>query len=183
MISSLPLLSNFWVVVRSFLSLLYEFFHWHLLPRFMPGKETSVTFIGLPFCFVHFQINWSRSFDDKRNFVYSIFILCISFVGMFVSMRSTHGASLKTKWMIDLLPIRGVDSLEWFFEQPPLHDFSTGDSSFLPTNSHEGKMKRMIGFLRWRRLPPTHIYHFRVSMYYHLYFLFCRTILYSNFLV
>ena len=76
----------------------------------MSGKETSVTFIGLPFCFVHFQINWSRSFDDKRNFFYPIFILYISFVGTFVSVRSTNGASLKTK-LIGLLPIIGVDPL------------------------------------------------------------------------
>ena len=65
-----------------------------------------------------------------------IFILCISFVGMFVSVRSTHGASLKTK-LIDLLPIRGVDPLGWFFEQPLLNDFSTGDSSFLPTKDRK----------------------------------------------
>ena len=115
----------------------------------MPGKETSVTFIGLLLCFFHFQINWSRSFDDKRNFFYFIFILCISFVGMFISVRSTHGASLKTN-LIGLLPIRGVDSLGWFFEQPLLNDFSTGDGSFLPKNSHEGKMKKIVGFLLLR---------------------------------
>ena len=71
---------------------------------------------------------------------------------MFVSVRSTHGVSLKTK-LIGLLPIRGVDPLGWFFEQPLLNDVSTGDGSFLPTNSHEGKMKT-IGFLRRRRLTP-----------------------------
>ena len=60
-------------------------------------------------------------------------------------MRSTHGASLKTN-LIGLLPIRGVDPLGWFFEQPLLNDFSTGDGSFLPTNSHEGKMKKTVGF-------------------------------------
>ena len=76
----------------------------------MQGKETSIIFIGLLLCFFHFQINWSRSFDDKRNFFYSIFILCISFVGIFVSVRSTHGASLKTN-SIGLLSIRGVDPL------------------------------------------------------------------------
>ena len=101
---------TFWVVVRSLFSSLYEFFHRRLLPRLIPGKETSVTFIGLLLCFFHFQINWSRSFDDKRNFFYPIFILYISFVGTFVSVRSTHGASLKTK-LIGLLPIRGVDPL------------------------------------------------------------------------
>ena len=80
----------------------------------MPVKETSVTFIGLLLCFVRFQINLSRSFDDKRKFFYPIFILCISFGGTFVSVRSNHGASLKTK-LIGLLPIRGVDPLIWFF--------------------------------------------------------------------
>ena len=65
---------------------------------------------------------------------------------MFVSVRSTHGASLKTN-LIDLLLIRGVDPVGWFFEQPLLNDFSTGDSFFLSTNSHEGKIKKMIGFL------------------------------------
>ena len=111
----------------------------------MPGKETFVTFISLLLCFFHFQINWSRSFSDKRNFFYSIFILHISFVGIFVSVRFTHGASLKTN-LIGLLLIRGVDPLGWFFEQPLLNGFSTGDGSFLPTYSHEGKMKKMIGF-------------------------------------
>ena len=95
-------------MVGFLLSSLYEFFHRRFLPRFMPGKETSVTFICLLLCLFHFQINWTRSFNDKRNFFYPIFILYISFVGMFVSVRSTHGASLKTK-LIDLLPIRGVN--------------------------------------------------------------------------
>ena len=113
----------------------------------MPEKETSVTFIGLLLYFFHFQINWYRSFDDKTNFFYSIFILCISFVGTFVSVRSTHGASLKTN-LIGLLQIRVVDPFGWFFEQPLLNGFSTGDSSFLSTNSHEGKMKKMVGFSR-----------------------------------
>ena len=147
----------------------------------MPGKETSVTFIGLLLYFFHFQINWFRRFDDKRNFFYQIFILCISFVGMFVSVRSTHGVSLKTK-LIGLLPIRGADPLGWFFEQPLLNGVSTGDGSFLPTNFREGRMKRMVGFLQRRRLPHIHVYHFRFSMYYHLNFLFCRPILYSHFL-
>ena len=123
----------------------------------MPGKETSVTFIGLLLCIFHLQINWFKSFDDKRNFFYSIFILHISFVGIFVSVRFTHGASLKTN-LIGLLLIRGVDPLGWFFEQPLLNDFSTGDSSFLPTNSHEGKVKRMIWFLQWRQLTPIFTY-------------------------
>ena len=101
---------------------------------------------------------------------------------MFVSVISTHGVSLKTK-LIGLLPIRGVNPLGWFFEQPLLNDVSTGDGSFLPTNSHEGKMKKMVRFLRRRRLTPIHVYFFRVSMYYDLNFLFCRPILYSNFLV
>ena len=119
---------TFWVVVGSLLSSLYELFHRRLLPRFMPGKETSVTLIGLLLCFFHFQINWSKSFDEKGNFFYSIFILYIIFVvGTFVSARSTHGASLKTN-LIGLLPIRGVDPLGWFFEQPLLNGFSTGDS-------------------------------------------------------
>ena len=148
-----PSSQTFWVVVGSLLSSLYELFHRRLLPRFMSGKETFVTFIGLLLYFFHFQINWFRRFDDKRNFFYPIFILYISFVGMFVSVRSTHGVSLKTK-LIGLLPIRGVDPLGWFFEQPLLNDFTTGDGSFLPTNSHEGKMKKMIGFLRRRRLTP-----------------------------
>ena len=74
-------------------------------------------------------------------------------MGIFVSVRSTHGASLKTK-LIGLLAIRGVDPLGWVFEQPLLNGVSTGDGSFLPTNSHEGKMKKMVGFLRWRRLTP-----------------------------
>ena len=174
-----PSSQTFWVVVGSLLSPLYEFFHRRLLPRFMPGKETSVTFIGLLLYFFHFQINWFRRFDDKRNFFYPIFILYISFVGLFVSARYTHGASLKTK-LISLLPIRGVDPFGWFFEQPLLNGFSTGDGSFLPTNSHEGKMKKMVGFLRWRRLTPIHVYLFR---YYHFNFLFCIPILYSNFLV
>ena len=177
-----PSSQTFWVVVGSLLSSLYELFHRRLLPRFMPGKETSVTFIGLLLYFFHFQINWFRRFDDKRNFFYPIFILCNSFVDMFISVRSTHGVSLKTK-LIGLLPIRGVDPLGWFFEQPLLNGVSTGDVSFLPTNFHEGKMKRMVGFLRRRRLPHIHVYHFRVSMYYHLNFLFCRPILYSHFLV
>ena len=80
-------------------------------------------------------------------------------MGTFVSVRSTHGASLKTK-LIGLLPIRGVDPLEWFFTQPLLNSFSTGDGSFLPTNSHEGKMKKIVGFLRLRRLTPIHVYLF-----------------------
>ena len=105
-----PSSQTFWVVVGSLLSSLYEFFHRRLLPRFMPGKETSATFIGLLLYFFHFQINWFRRFYDKRNFFYPIFILCISFVGMFVSVRSTHEISLKAK-LIDLLPIRGVDPL------------------------------------------------------------------------
>ena len=85
---------------------------------------------------------------------------------------STHEGFLKTK-LIGLLPIRGVDPLGWFFEQPLLNGFSTGDGSFLPTNSHEGKiMKRMVEFLRWRRLTPIHVYLFRFSMYYHLNFFF-----------
>ena len=67
---------------------------------------------------------------------------------MFVSVKSTHGVSLKTK-LIGLLPIRGVDPLGWLFELPLLNGVSTGDGSFLPTNFHEGKMKRMVGFL-WR---------------------------------
>ena len=138
----------------------------------MPGKETSVTFIGLLLCFFHFQINWSRSFDDKRNFFYPI--LCISFVGAFVFVRSTHGISLKTK-LISLLPIRDVNPLGWFFEQPLLNGVSTGNGSFLPTNSHEGKMKKMVGFLRRRRLTPIHVYLFRFSMYYHFNFLFLQT--------
>ena len=142
----------------------------------------SVTFIDLLLYFFHFQINWFRRFDDKRNFFYQIFILYISFVGMFVSVRSTHGVSLKTK-LIGLLPIRGVDPLRWFFEQSLLNGVSTGDGSFLPTNSHEGKMKKMVGFLQWRRLTPIHVYLFRFSMYYHLDFLFFRPILYFNFLV
>ena len=125
-----PSSQTFWVVVGSLLSSLYELFHRRLLPRFMPGKETPVTFIGLLLYFFHFQINWFRRFDDKRNFFYPIFILYISFVGMFVSVRSTHGVSLKTK-LIGLLPIRGVDPLGWFFEQSLLNDFSTGDCSFL----------------------------------------------------
>ena len=165
----------FWVVVGSLLSSLYELFHRRLLPRFMPGKETSVTFIGLLLYFFHFQINWFRRFDDKRNFFYQIFILYISFVGMFVSVRSTHGVSLKTK-LIGLLPIRGVDPLGWFFEQPLLISVSTGDGSFLPTNSYEG-------FLRQRRITPIHVYLFRFFMYYHLNFLYCKPILNSNFLV
>ena len=70
----------------------------------------SVTFIGLLLCFFHFQVNCSRSFDDKRNFFYPIFILCINFVGMLIFVRSTHEASLKTKFL-GLLPIRGVDPL------------------------------------------------------------------------
>ena len=133
----------------------------------MPGKETSVTFIGLLLCFFQFQINWFRSFDDKRNFFYSIFILCIRVVGMFVSVRSTHGAYLKTI-LIDLLPIRGVNHLGWFFEQPLLNDFFTGDGSFLPTNSHEGKMKKMIGFFATAAAHswPMHIYLFMFSMYF-----------------
>ena len=163
-----PSSQTFWVVVGSLLSSLYELFR-RLLPRFMPGKETSVTIIGLLLYFIHFQINWFRRFDDKRNFFYPIFILCTSFVGMFVSVRSTHGVSLKTK-LIGLLPIRVVDPLGWFFEQPLLNDVSIGDGSFLPTNFHEGKMKRMIGFLRWRWLTPIHVYLFRFSMYYHLNF-------------
>ena len=121
----------------------------------------------------HFQINWSRSFDDKRNFFYSIFILCISFVGIFVSVRSTHGASLKTN-LIGLLPIKGMDPLGWFFEQPLFNDFSIGDGSFLPTNSHEGKMKKIVGFaMAAVHSYPCLIYLFRFSMYYHLNFLFC----------
>ena len=102
----------------------------------MPGKETSVTFIGLLLYFFHFQINWFRRFNDKRNFFYPIFILCISFVGTFVSMRSTHRVSLKTN-LIGLLPIRGVDHLGWFFEQPLLNDVYISDGSFLPTNFHK----------------------------------------------
>ena len=180
MLSFLPLLSNFLGGGSSLLSSLFELFHQRLLPRFMPEKETSVTFIGLLLYFFHFQINWFRRFDDKRNFFYPIFILYISFVGMFVSVRSTHGVSLKTK-LIGLLPIRGVDPLGWFFEQPLLNGVSTGDGSFLPTNFHEGRMKGMVGFLR-RRLPHIHVYHFRFSMYYHLNFPFCRPILYSHFL-
>ena len=67
-------------------------------------------------------------------------------MGAFVSVRSTtHGASLKTT-LIGLLPIRGVDPLGWFFEQPLLNDVSTSDGSFLPINSHEEKMKKMVGF-------------------------------------
>ena len=76
---------------------------------------------------------------------------------MFVSVRSTHGVSLKTK-LIGLLPIRGVDPLGWFFEQPLFNGFSTGDVSFLPTNSHRGKMKEMVRFLRRGRLTPIHVY-------------------------
>ena len=53
---------------------------------------------------------------------------------MFVSVRSTHGVSLKTK-LIGLLPIRGVDPLGWFFEQPLLNGVFTGDSFFPPTFS------------------------------------------------
>ena len=126
-----PSSQTFWVIVGSLLSSSYEFFHQCLLLWFMPGKETSVTFIGLLLYFFHFQINWSRSFDDKRNFFYSIFILYISFVGMFISMRSTHGASLKTN-LIGLLPIRGVNPLGWFFEQPLLNGVFTGDGFFYP---------------------------------------------------
>ena len=177
---SLPLLSNF--LGGGEISSLYEFFHRYLLPRFMPENETSVTFIGMLLYLFHFQINWFRSFDDKRNFFYPIFILYISLVGKFVSVRSTHGASLKTN-LIGLLPIRGVDPLGWFFEQPLLNGVFTSDGSFPPTNFHEGKMKMMVGFLRRRRLPHIHVYHFRVSMYYHLNFLFCRPILYYHFLV
>ena len=177
-----PSSQTFWVVVGSLFSSFYELFHLRLLPRFMSEKEKPVTFIGLLLYFFHFQINWFRRFDDKRNFFYPIFILCTSFVGMFVSMRSTHGVYLKTK-LIGLLPIRGVDPLGWFFEQPLLNGVSTGDGSFLPTNFHEGKMKRMVGFLRRRRLTHIHVYHFRVSMYYHLNFLLCRPILYSHFLI
>ena len=101
-------------------------------------------------------------------------------MGTFVSVRSTHGTSLKSN-LIGLFPIRGVDPMGRFFEQPLLNDFSTGDGSFLPTNFHEGRMKGMVGFLR-RRLPHIHVYHFRFSMYYHLNFPFCRPILYSHFL-
>ena len=72
-------------------------------------------------------------------------------------MISTHGTSLKTN-LIGLLSIGDVDHLGWFFEQPLLNDFSTGDDSSLPTNSHEGKMKKMVGFLRRRRLTPIHVY-------------------------
>ena len=82
-------------------------------------------------------------------------------MGKFVSVRSTHGASLKTN-LIGLLPIRGVDPLGWFFEQPLLNSFSTGDDSFLPTNSHEGKMKKTVPVLPRRWLTIC-----RVSMYYH----------------
>ena len=74
-------------------------------------------------------------------------------MGTCVSVRSTHRASLKTN-LIGLLPIRGVDPLGWFFEQPLLNSFSIGDGSFLLTNSHEGKMEKMIGNLRLRRLTP-----------------------------
>ena len=146
----------------------------------MSGKETSVTFIGLLLCFFRFQINLSRSFDEKRNFFYSIFILYISLVSTFVSVRSTRRASLKTN-LIGLLPIRDVDPLGRFFKQPLLNVFSTGDGSFLPTNSHEGKMKKIVGFLRWRwLLTPIHVYLLKFSMYYHLNFpivdLFCISI-------
>ena len=66
-----------------------------------------------------------------------------------------------------------------FFKQPLLNGFSTGDGSFLPTNSHEGKMKKMIGFLRWQRLTTIHVSLFKFSMHY----VFCSPILYCNFLV
>ena len=112
-LSSPTFSQTFWVVVRSLLSSSYEFFHRRLLLRFLPGKEKSVTFIiSLLLCFFHFQINWFRSFDDKRNSFYPIFNLCISFVGIFVSVRSTHGASLKTN-LIGLLPIQSVKV--WIF--------------------------------------------------------------------
>ena len=80
-------------------------------------------------------------------------------MGTFVFVRSTHRASLKTK-LIGLLAIRGVDPLGWFFEQPLLNGFSTGDGSFLFKNSYEGNMNKMLGFLRWRLLTPTLIYFF-----------------------
>ena len=70
-------------------------------------------------------------------------------MGTFVSVRSTHGDFLKII-LIGLLSIGGVDPLGWFFEQPLLNGVSTGDNSFLPKNFHEGKMKRMVGFLLCR---------------------------------
>ena len=120
------------IVVRVFSSASPSSAYW-----FMPGKETPVTFIGLFLCFFRFEwhayakINWSGSCDDNSNFFYPTFTF-ISFAGVFVYVRSTHGGFLKTKF-IGLLPIRGVDpSLGWFFEQPLLNGFSTDYGSFLP---------------------------------------------------
>ena len=90
------------------------------------------------------KINWFGSFDDNVNFFYPIFILCIGFVGLFVSVRSAHGEFSKTN-LIGLLPIRGVDPLGWFFEQPLLNGVFVGDGFFLPTNFHEMMMK-MVEF-------------------------------------
>ena len=95
-----PSSQTFWVVVRSLLSSSYEFFHRRLLPRFMPGKKTSVTFIDLLLCFFHFQISWSRSFDDKRTFFYSFFIICINFVVCFCEIYSWSFFENQFDWFI-----------------------------------------------------------------------------------
>ena len=116
------------------------------------------------------KINWFGSFDDNVNFFYPIFILYIGFVGSFVSVRSAHGEFSKTK-LIGLLPIRGVDPLGWFFEQPLLNGAFAGDGFFLPTNFH-GRMMKMVEFSRWRRLLLPMFSFFRVSTYCNLNFLF-----------
>ena len=181
-LSSLPLLSNFLggggisslVVVRAFSSASPSSVH--------AGEGDVRHFHWSAFIFLPFSNKLVQEVQRQEKFLLLNLHLMYQFCG-YVCFREIYSWSFFDNQIDWFLSIRGVDFLGWFFEQPLLNDVSTGDSSFLPTNFHEGKMKRMVGFLLWPQLPHIHVYHFKVSMYYHLNFLFCRPILYYHFLV